>query len=361
MKFTKILSGIISAIIGVTVMCTPITTSAARREITSTRNNANFTKNLETAKNRMTGKSDIYIPISDLAGTTGDVIHDLQISTMLYEAATMDITLNACCMTSCGVCGDNNNKSESVHIECRYPIGSSGYKTRETALKNAINNVASVAPKNGTDLEKIKAVYKWFITNVNVPTTEASDGWDEMYFAYGALVNKSAVCSGMSTALNLVCEKIGIDCKMVCDTYSNHEWNAVKIDGTWYMLDILQGAQNYQQFNKANAYKPFLVSGSKYATMCSYYRNYGAATLTYEVLPATNSTFYDYANWNLSSYRRGDVNHSGTVDITDLSYLRNFTTNKNTPNSVKREADFNGDGSIDVMDVIELQNYISHK
>lgn len=54
---------------------------------------------------------------------------------------------------------------------------------------------------------------------------------------YSVLVDprKTTVCAGYSQAMQLLCNAVGIDCAVV--TSYNHEWNIVRLNGTWYCVD----------------------------------------------------------------------------------------------------------------------------
>lgn len=55
---------------------------------------------------------------------------------------------------------------------------------------------------------------------------------------------------------------------------------------------------------------------------------------------------------------RGDANHDGMIDISDLVYLVNYMFGGGTPPPMMDEADINGDGSVDVADLVYLVNYM---
>lgn len=59
----------------------------------------------------------------------------------------------------------------------------------------------------------------------------------------GPLLNKKAVCEGIAKAMKYLLNKKGVECEMVLgklredmDTY--HAWNVVRVDGTWYHIDV---------------------------------------------------------------------------------------------------------------------------
>lgn len=57
---------------------------------------------------------------------------------------------------------------------------------------------------------------------------------------YGALVNKKAHCEGYSRAFKFLCNKMGIECDLVCGVSfgEGHMWNVVNIDGIHSYVDV---------------------------------------------------------------------------------------------------------------------------
>lgn len=97
------------------------------------------------------------------------------------------------------------------------------------------------------------------------------------YTAWGALAGHAAWCTGFSYAYKLLCDSMGIGCAAIPANKESenpsHMWNAVKIDGYWYIVDIqasdLARETEYQYptggdffFGSNNSY--FLVSAERY-------------------------------------------------------------------------------------------------
>ncbi len=103
-----------------------------------------------------------------------------------------------------------------------------------------------------SDYEKIEAAYL-FMQNT---CTYAYAGWqyNQANTAWGALVYGEAQCSGYARGMKALCDAIGIPCYYVHANSKSlnpsHQWNQVKIDGKWYILDAQGGY--------------FLVSGKTY-------------------------------------------------------------------------------------------------
>ena len=75
--------------------------------------------------------------------------------------------------------------------------------------------------------------------------------------AYGAIINKSAVCDGFSSAFALLAQKLGFECMLVvgCSKYTStelaeHAWNIVKAQNRYYHMDITWDARKYNEFSE---------------------------------------------------------------------------------------------------------------
>lgn len=57
---------------------------------------------------------------------------------------------------------------------------------------------------------------------------------------YGCFVSKQAVCDGLSKALMIALDKVGIENILVTGTLQSqaHAWNLIKLDNNWYHVDI---------------------------------------------------------------------------------------------------------------------------
>ena len=66
-----------------------------------------------------------------------------------------------------------------------------------------------------------------------------------VYNAYGALINRRAVCEGYARAFKYVLDELKIPCVIVCGIAENkdgqresHAWNYVYLKGEWYAIDV---------------------------------------------------------------------------------------------------------------------------
>lgn len=117
------------------------------------------------------------------------------------------------------------------------PIPDDDIKAKE--LYEVIKEVfATQITADMTDYEKELALHDYVVTHCKY-TEETGDSGDDIYRAYGALVNHDAVCNGYAEAMQLLLQCAGIRSKFVVGTADEmeHAWNLVELGGKWYHLD----------------------------------------------------------------------------------------------------------------------------
>ena len=90
---------------------------------------------------------------------------------------------------------------------------------------------------------KVAVVYRWLANHVAYDRTAIRS-----QSAYGALVDRSAVCKGISKAYQLLLQRLHIRCELVegsLDGIMKHVWVRYRADNTWYHSDITMA---YPQF-----------------------------------------------------------------------------------------------------------------
>lgn len=118
---------------------------------------------------------------------------------------------------------------------------------------NTINSILNSIIKPGmTETEKIRTVHNWIVCNTTY-NDKYYDRGDSFNHVSNLLNNKTGVCQGYSVTFYIFMKQMGITCTLVMgktDTVS-HAWNAVKLDGNWYYIDVtwddpvVNGTSNY--------------------------------------------------------------------------------------------------------------------
>ena len=133
--------------------------------------------------------------------------------------------------------------------------------------KNIINQIIK---KDMTQWQKALAIHNYLCENVTYDRKNYENNTipAESYSVIGALKKKTAVCNGYALSFELLCETAGIECEYVSGTsicragsWVNHAWNQVKIDDTWYNVDVTwDDFDKKDMFGFTYYYKYFLVS-----------------------------------------------------------------------------------------------------
>ncbi|MBQ7800234.1 MAG: hypothetical protein IJ370_07050 [Oscillospiraceae bacterium] len=137
-----------------------------------------------------------------------------------------------------GAYGTAAGDSITIHVEEK---DIKANEQKQQALDEAVDQVVSMIDPTDSEYEKELAIHDYLTRTVCYDKESAGapfiDGIiNNAYCTYGALVEKRAVCVGYVEAFQYLCYQVGIN---ACQVYGEgHVWNAVKIDGEWYQVDV---------------------------------------------------------------------------------------------------------------------------
>ncbi len=246
-------------------------------------------------------------------------------------------------------------------------------------VENRVNACLKTVENCSSDYEKIKGIHDWLAANIS---------YDYNHFdqsLYAALVQGSAVCAGYVSAFDYIAKKAGIETIQVSgvghstSTQSeNHAWNLVKVDGTWYELDLTwndpkNGTEPYRDFflvgteTKASVLKGNLTFAAShemhsYFTSAAYSFAFPAISKTAYVYsektqePAVSQSPGPVASEPVSSVqpskvKKGDVNMDNAVDLRDAQLALKSALNLQALSAQQIEAaDVNGDKKVTLQD-----------
>ena len=102
--------------------------------------------------------------------------------------------------------------------------------------------VAECVKDGMTEREKAEALYSYVTEHVTYDQRYYTDKAAMPYAsttALGALRDEIAICGGYAHAVDILFEKVGIECFTVSGRLfeENHMWNAVRLDGQWLYCD----------------------------------------------------------------------------------------------------------------------------
>lgn len=128
-------------------------------------------------------------------------------------------------------------------------------KTAAVKGQKKMEKAAKKCKVKGSKAKKVKKIHNWIIKRTKY-NSKASN--TQRYNAYGALVNKQAVCMGYAMAFKMIANNNGIDCQVVMNNDGTHAWNIVKIGKAWYNVDA-----THDDMGKKASTKKLLVSDKK--------------------------------------------------------------------------------------------------
>ncbi|KAM9330323.1 uncharacterized protein PAF06_012018 [Gastrophryne carolinensis] len=140
------------------------------------------------------------------------------------------------------------------HIDDYVLSVSNQIKSENVSLQDIVQKITKMSSNN---LEKLRAVWIWLCHNISYDVDGFLGRSPKLYRTEDLLKLRKGVCAGYAGLCKEMCREIGILCEEVsgfsrgaeysdCDSFhrtkSNHMWNAVEIDGEWYLLDACWGA-----------------------------------------------------------------------------------------------------------------------
>jgi transglutaminase/protease-like cytokinesis protein 3 len=139
-------------------------------------------------------------------------------------------------------------------------------KEREKILAKKLEDAVFEIDKNArSDRDILQGISEYLQRTVTYDEIELNSKFywfgsqrPDSHNAYGALVNRLAVCDGFSSAFSLIANEFKFRNMMVegksihrGDNNIEHAWNIVEFEGAFYHLDVTWDQSTYTQFNLA--------------------------------------------------------------------------------------------------------------
>jgi transglutaminase/protease-like cytokinesis protein 3 len=149
-------------------------------------------------------------------------------------------------------------------LRCIFPSNSFGQKQDYSNIDKYVRQISSInystiekltqklIKPEWSDNEKVRAIFYWLAFNIKYDWEGYRSGNlsnnESPSYVYNFRISQ---CEGYSNLFNYICQLVGIESKEIIgysrDEYKeagisinkpNHTWNAVKINGNWYLLDV---------------------------------------------------------------------------------------------------------------------------
>ena len=116
-----------------------------------------------------------------------------------------------------------------------YTFSGSALTEAKNKFDAAVNNLLKTVSGSWSDYDRELVIHDWLCQNVTYDGSSAN-----AHNAYGALVERKAVCEGYARAFQYLLYQSGVPSLIVMGTSKgeNHAWLMVKIGGSYYHVDV---------------------------------------------------------------------------------------------------------------------------
>ena len=161
---------------------------------------------------------------------------------VLYTAEEYNLQNKACTVSNDGLVTANTEGTTEVwakYNDALYRCVINVNNKMDTDLENKVVEIADKF-RHLSDVDKVMAVHDYLVDHIEYADSHI------VRRAYGALIEKKAVCQGYAQAFQKILSNLNIEGHTVIgyniaaepEKPVLHEWNRVKLDGKWYYIDL---------------------------------------------------------------------------------------------------------------------------
>lgn len=134
-----------------------------------------------------------------------------------------------------GGCSIRTINNEVVSIDVTYLMNKSDRDAAKVEFDAVVNEILSKVSGSWSEYERELAVHDALCERLTYKRVS-----DKSFTAYGALVEKTAVCEGYAESFQYLMYQCGIQCLAALGEAGGgpHKWNVIRIDGQYYHIDV---------------------------------------------------------------------------------------------------------------------------
>ena len=221
----------------------------------------------------------------------------------------------------------------------------------------SITELAAILSGNAnTEMEKARIIYAWVTQHITYDVAAFLDAVNNGNYPEvnpeKVLRDRTTICSGYSNLYFALADAMNLESVIVAgyakgatpslDKFQdvNHAWNAVKIDGAWYLLDATWGAGSVIEEKFEPEYKPYYFATAPDKFINNHFpsdRGWQLLAETYtraefDNLPKISSRFYNlglelvsHHNYQITAQNRVDIQLQASQDIVAIAKLKQGT------------------------------------
>lgn len=120
-----------------------------------------------------------------------------------------------------------------------YVVAKSNIDSARQTFNEGMAKARALVDDSMNDLQKAMVLHDYVINN----SVYADDEFDISHSAWGFFYNGRIVCAGLALVYSYFLRQVGVECDYIFSNQMHHAWNAVKVDGTWYYVDLTYDGQ----------------------------------------------------------------------------------------------------------------------
>ncbi len=225
----------------------------------------------------------------------------------------------------------NTSTKNVVKVLIEYTISRQEAEKKLKAADAAADSIIAEINDSMSEYDIVKLFHDRVITATDYSLTSA-DGSN----IYGTLVGKSALCQGYAKTFTYLCNKAGIQSLLVTGEADSepHMWNMVKVDGSWYHIDLTWDDANRAQDAEFIRYDYLNVPDS----VINRSRTIYSQEYSYPKASSLKANYYVVSGYTAASYKEAEslltnmiVNSSKTKN----RYVQFICTSKESYEEIK--------------------------
>ena len=183
-------------------------------------------------------RSDYIVFLTNMNIVTEDYISDAVEELYIGNPLTIIAPPKASVNTYSG----DGDGDRVIEVSLDYVFTESLLKSMSSSINANVDQIVDTVAEDSDALMLLSLCEK-LISHADFDIDTAADpaltDQDVAATAFGAFVNRSCTSEGFALAYKALCDKLGLDCRVVTGRYNNspHYWNIVYIDGSFYHVD----------------------------------------------------------------------------------------------------------------------------
>ncbi len=170
------------------------------------------------------------------------ILQSRDVAEWVEEIYYEDPTVTAVLPTVIATVYPETGRTRILDLQFQYPYTVARMTNMQSMAESAAEEIADRSREAGEDGPALLQACRELADTVEFDAERELSGetdWSRTDIAYGALIDGRATGEGFAMALDLICDDLGIECRVVRGRRDSvdHCWNLVRLGEDWYHVD----------------------------------------------------------------------------------------------------------------------------